>query len=191
MRKYSVVTFVNVAIWALIILALIGLLQEVRAGPLDLKPDAVFVQLGDGDRTRTATVGLDWRLPWKSEGANGDFSGYLEASIGRWWIDDGGMRRSPWVSQVGLTPVLRWRFGSGAQPWFAEVGIGLNVLSPLVHDEHRRFSTKFNFGDHLAVGHRLGKADEIALRLQHFSNGGIRQPNPGINFVQVRWTHGY
>jgi hypothetical protein len=27
-----------------------------------------------------------------------------------------------------------------------------------------------------------------SLRLQHFSNAGIREPNPGINFAQLRLT---
>jgi hypothetical protein len=31
--------------------------------------------------------------------------------------------------------------------------------------------------------------DEIALRVQHYSNGGIKQPNPGINFLQLRYAH--
>jgi lipid A 3-O-deacylase len=30
--------------------------------------------------------------------------------------------------------------------------------------------------------------NEISLRLQHFSNGGIKKPNPGENFVRVRYT---
>lgn len=52
------------------------------------------------------------------------------------------------------------------------------------------FSTTFNFGEHLAVGRQLGatRHHEVALRVQHFSNAGIRQPNPGENLVQVRYA---
>jgi lipid A 3-O-deacylase len=27
---------------------------------------------------------------------------------------------------------------------------------------------------------------DVSLRVQHLSNGGLRDPNPGINFVLVR-----
>ncbi|WP_280151352.1 acyloxyacyl hydrolase [Piscinibacter sp. XHJ-5] len=52
----------------------------------------------------------------------------------------------------------------------------------------RRLSTVFNFGDHVALGHRFGEQQrhELAFRIQHFSNAGLRKPNPGENFVQVR-----
>jgi lipid A 3-O-deacylase len=35
---------------------------------------------------------------------------------------------------------------------------------------------------------RFGPRDryDVGLRLQHLSNGGIRKPNPGIDFVQLR-----
>jgi Lipid A 3-O-deacylase (PagL) len=32
---------------------------------------------------------------------------------------------------------------------------------------------------------------ELALRLQHFSNGGIRRPNPGETFLQLRYAWRY
>ncbi len=155
------------------------------------RPDAVFMQFGDGNRTRTATVGLFWNLPWSGRWAGGQLSGYVDASIGRWWINEDGMVHSPWVTQVGLTPVLRYAWGEKSSRRFAELGIGANVLTPIFKDNDRRFSTAFNFGDHLALGRAFGEGgrEEIALRVQHFSNGGIKQPNPGINFVQVRYSH--
>ena len=156
-----------------------------------LHPNAVFVQGGDGDHTRTMTIGFDWDLPWRSELGSGELSSYFEASLGRWWISENGLRSSPWITQIGLTPVLRYRFGTGRPRWFTELGIGPNVLSPILQDHDRRFSTAFNFGDHLALGRSFGvhDEDEFALRVQHFSNGGIKQPNPGINIVQLRYTH--
>jgi len=156
-----------------------------------LRPGAVFLQFGDGNHTRTVTVGLSWDLPWRKRWANGELSAYVDASLGRWWINEDGMVRSPWVTQVGLTPVLRYRWGEEPQRWFAELGIGANVLTPVFNDYDRHFSTAFNFGDHLALGRTFGEGghEEIALRLQHYSNGGIKQPNPGINFVQLRYSH--
>jgi hypothetical protein len=63
-----------------------------------------------------------------------------------------------------------------------------DTLSPC-EKRRSRFSTRFNFGDHLAVGLRFGPRGEhgVALRLQHFSNGGIEKPNPGEDFLQLRY----
>ena len=71
------------------------------------------------------------------------------------------------------------------------VGIGANYISPIYRTESKRFSTAFNFGDHAAVGRILGdhRQASVALRLQHFSNGGIDEPNPGENFTQLRYSY--
>ena len=34
-------------------------------------------------------------------------------------------------------------------------------------------------------------AHELALRVQHYSNAGIRHPNPGENFVQLRGSFAF
>jgi len=59
------------------------------------------------------------------------------------------------------------------------------------HSGVKRFGSKFNFGDHAAIGLQLGKSrqHEVALRIEHFSNAGIEHPNPGENFLQLRYSH--
>ena len=63
-------------------------------------------------------------------------------------------------------------------------------MTPIYRTSDKRFGTVFNFGNHIGVGYRLqgSTSPEWSLRLQHFSNAGIRNPNPGENFLQVRWT---
>jgi hypothetical protein len=80
---------------------------------------------------------------------------------------------------------------SWARHWFAEIGIGANVILPVYRSKEKRFSTTFNFGDHFAIGRQFGAQHqhELALRIQHFSNGGIDEPNPGENFLQLRYSH--
>jgi hypothetical protein len=43
----------------------------------------------------------------------------------------------------------------------------------------------------MAVGRMFGaeRQHELVLRLEHFSNAGIDHPNPGENFVQLRYAH--
>jgi len=62
---------------------------------------------------------------------------------------------------------------------------------PVFQSRSRSFSTELNFQSHLAVGQALGAHGEndLALRIEHFSNAGIREPNPGMDFVSLRYTY--
>jgi hypothetical protein len=152
-------------------------------------PDAVYLQGGGGNHVASATVGVVWNGVWQYESGWGRWEANLDLSLGQWRVSSGhvpadGHRN---VTQIGLTPVLRlWPANWGG--FFVEAGIGANAIFPLYRNDDRRFSTAFNFGDHLGLGWRFGASHEIALRIQHFSNGSIKQPNPGENFVQVRYT---
>ena len=152
-----------------------------------LTPDGVLVQAGRASDTTTLTLGLqwDWSRTWQI-GERGRLSGYSEVSLGHWNADDDG--GSAVVTQIGFTPTLRYWHGGVMTGWFYEAGIGVNLLTPLYRTSEKRFSTAFNFGDHLAIGYRLGAPSgwEWSLRVQHFSNAGIDHPNPGENFVQLR-----
>jgi lipid A 3-O-deacylase len=151
---------------------------------------STFVQAGFANDARAYVVGASWDWQWKKSLRWGGVTGYWESSIGQWrtrHAPEGD--HSAWITQVGLTPVLRWS-PQATSRLFLELGIGANVLFPIYETDNKRFSTTFNFGDHLAVGHRLGR-HELSLRLQHFSNAGIRHPNPGENFVQLRYAVRY
>ncbi len=159
-------------------------------GPI-LRPTSLFIQAGSGDQSTHAYVaGATWS--WKAwHGGHGwTASAYFEADVGRWSTDEHGRSTSAWTTQLGLTPVLRIQPTGSAQAWFAEIGVGANEIVPLYQTGHKRFSTEFNFGDHFGIGRRLGRGDrqELVLRVQHFSNAGIAEPNPGENFVQLRYA---
>ena len=148
-------------------------------------PNGLIVQVGRTSNATTLGLGLQWNWSrsWRL-GEHGRLSGYNNVLLGRWRVDDGA---SAIVTQVGFTPAFRFWPRSAAHGWFFEGGIGANWLTPLYRTRDKRFSTAFNFGDHLAVGHRSALLGwEWSLRVQHFSNAGIREPNPGENFVQLR-----
>jgi lipid A 3-O-deacylase len=131
----------------------------------------------------------DWEPSWAL--APGLLSPYLEASISDWRYERRDGRGTAHLMQLALTPVLRWRFDGGASPWFAEAGVGLSVTSSLYETAGKRFSTRFNFGNHLGAGRNFGarREHEVVLRVEHFSNAGIKHPNPGENFFQVRYAY--
>jgi hypothetical protein len=164
----------------------------VAAAELEwLAPSTVILQAGAAEDTESYSVGATWDVPWQREFAGGVLSAYFEGSVGRWLgEDDGNGRSSAWVTQLGVTPVFRFYPDALRRTWFLEAGIGVNVVTPIYRSEDKSFSTAFNFGDHLAVGWRFGHAgsQEVALRVQHFSNAGIKHPNPGENFLQLRYS---
>ncbi|MDP9920711.1 hypothetical protein J2W24_006393 [Variovorax boronicumulans] len=153
-------------------------------------PSSAFVQAGSAHGTRTLTVGLSWDLPYRWQLGPGELSSYLEASYAYWQIQSADRAGLSHLSQLALVPVLRYRPEEGASPWFFETGVGVTATSSRYRTRQKSFSTSFNFSTHLAVGRSFGaqREHEIALRLEHFSNAGIKHPNPGENFVQLRYA---
>jgi hypothetical protein len=158
------------------------------------RPDAAFVQVGhpeDGSDTWSANVGLSYNWPALAKMVDVDWlttSG--EITVGYWQTQNLPPDRHRTSTQVGFTPVWRW-YPEGKSGWFAEAGIGANLITPIYTTPHKRFSTEFNFGDHVGAGWRGSRPGdgEWALRFQHFSNAGLGEPNPGINFLQLRYLH--
>ncbi|WER48093.1 acyloxyacyl hydrolase [Cupriavidus sp. WKF15] len=110
----------------------------------------------------------------------------VEASAGIWNPHGSGGNT---LGDLGLTPILRLQ-GGGSSGVFVEAGVGVHVLSRTHISDEKVFSTAFQFGDRVAVGYRFGDAldSELALRLQHYSNAGIKEPNPGINFFLLQYS---
>lgn len=154
--------------------------------------DGVSVELGQGDDTHMARIGAqwDWKKKWFTDG-NWLVAGYWEASAGR-WNGQNSRGNSHNLTDIGFTPVFRLqqKTPSGLAPYL-EAGIGVHLLSDTHINEHRRFSTAFQFGDHIGAGLRFGDKQEFDLgyRFQHLSNGSIKSPNPGINFSQIRLAY--
>lgn len=152
----------------------------------------IYGQVGSGDyRTRSATVGFTQSLRSADAVANSpwDFIGQFE--VGEWYVQRQADGQRKFFTQIGFTPVLRYTFGGGGvKGVFVEIGVGVNWITPHFQAGDERFSTAFNFGDHLGVGGRFGAKGEheVSLRFQHFSNAGIKNPNPGIDFAQVRYA---
>lgn len=152
-------------------------------------PDAVYLQGGVGSDVGSLGLGVTWDMAWQRPTSWGLLTSHWDLSLGVWHgsrADDAGTRRT--FIQIGITPVLRLWVQDSSR-FFLEAGIGANLIGPRYQNGDKRFGTAFNFGDHVAVGWRFGPngRDELTLRLQHFSNGGIKHPNPGENFVQLRY----
>lgn len=179
-------------VWGALLLGVFCLAMPRAAAAQSVwQPSAAFLQLGVAQSTHQLSAGLDWDWGQQWSLGSGQVTGYWEVSVAGWSYPSATGRRSAWLAQFGVVPVLRYRSDEGRSPWFYEFGIGATVTTTLYETERKRFSSNFNFGDHLAIGRSFGPQNrqEWALRLEHFSNGGIKKPNPGENFVELRYTH--
>jgi lipid A 3-O-deacylase len=154
-----------------------------------LAVDGISIEVGYGDGVDMARLGLQWNWDrqWFKEGT-WLVSGYWNAAIGQWKTDALPGQNSS-ITEIGLTPTFRLRHASG-KGVFAEAGIGAHLLSESTINS-RYFGSTFQFGSHLGAGYRFGekRTFELGLRVQHLSNAGIKRPNDGINFSQVRMQY--
>lgn len=165
---------------------------QTAAGPS--ADSSVFIQYGKGIGSSKA-YGIGATRDWPGAYGLGSFSvsGYWQAGAEWWKFDpasDGSSSRTK-LGKFELTPVFRLRGDNGRSPWFVDAGIGLTYTTHLYRTEDKAASTRFNFGDQVAAGYLFGpnQAHELALRFEHMSNAGIKQPNPAINFYQLRYSY--
>ncbi len=177
----------------LMVLAVTAAAAKPAAAEPSYAPNGVFLQVGVAEGTNAATAGLSWR--WSRQWAlgSGVVSGYWAAAISGWRYTaaDGAGYSNLW--QASFTPVVRYTPAGGDSPWFIEGGIGATYTNKVYVTDGRTFSTRFNFGDQIAIGAVFGPAREyeVSLRFEHFSNADIELPNPGQNFIQLRLSRNW
>lgn len=170
-----------------LLVLLAGALLAIDASA-DLMPHGLFVQGGAGeDSARALSAGAVWAWSWQRQVRGGRLEGITEAYVGRWSVKDNGDRAG--FTHFGVVPLLRYRFDEGRSPWFVEGGIGLTYMDRVYRTSDKQFSTHLNFADVLGAGRNFGGGgrQEVSLRLTHFSNGGFRHPNPGMNLLRLRY----
>jgi lipid A 3-O-deacylase len=149
--------------------------------------DGIAVELGSGEGADMGRVALQWRMKkrWLRD-SKSHLGGYWDVALGSWNYGAPGPGQNDEVVDIGVTPVLRYQRNSGAG-LYVEGGIGAHLLS---HSQlgDRRFSTLVQFGTHVGIGIRFGDKGrfDVSYRHQHLSNGGIKEPNNGIDFDQIR-----
>ena len=156
---------------------------------IDLVPSGAFVEGGIADRASySVTVGVVWPWSWRREIHGGELTGLTEAYVSHWSARGATERNS--LTQLGLLPLLRYRFDHGRSDWFVDAGIGISVMNAMYGTSNKQFSTRFNFVDVAGVGRSFGpqRRHELSLRVAHISNANIRKPNPGENFLQLRYA---
>lgn len=123
----------------------------------------------------------DWALPWKASVGQGfAIAAFLSGAIG--WIGDNESDTA--MGSLGPTFRLNYRnlpiaLIGGSSPTL----IGRNQIGG------RDLGSAFHFTSHIGISLNTGFAAEIGYRLQHMSNAGLGNDNPGLNsqVIFVGW----
>ena len=153
-----------------------------------LAVDSVALEYGVGDRNGVTRASAQWN--WNKplmRSAQSEVVGHWDVSASHW--HSRRFNNVPGQTQdfftLGVTPVLRWQ-GVAATGPYAEAGLGLHYFSKLYNNNGAQLSTHYQFGSLLGVGYRFTGNFDLGLRIQHFSNGGFKQPNTGVNLALIR-----
>jgi hypothetical protein len=163
------------------------------ASPAACALDGLAFEFGHSDSSNANVnlyrVSAQW--DWKKrlvEMGSWNLGGYWETTFGYWDNNSFG-RSGDSIFDVGVTPVLRLQPNNLAgTSVYAELGVGVHLLSRTSVSPQRQFGSAFQFGDHVGAGLRFGEKGQydIGYRYQHLSNAGIKGPNQGINYHQLR-----
>lgn len=149
--------------------------------------DAAYVWYSGGKKADNITVGLqwDWDKRWLS--SDGKFvGGYWDVNISQWHGSDHfTLQETQIIKVAGVTPMFRWQNDSKTG-YYLEGGIGARWITALWDNAGRQLSTHYQFADTIAAGYAYHSGLDVALKLEHTSNAGIKMPNSGMNFFGVR-----
>ncbi|OGB22045.1 MAG: hypothetical protein A3I66_19290 [Burkholderiales bacterium RIFCSPLOWO2_02_FULL_57_36] len=150
--------------------------------------DSASLEFGTGNRTDVTRVGLQWSWDRQWRKRNGTHIGaYWDLSLAEW--RGNRFQNQPGNTQrfmaIGITPVFHLQ-NDDLTGLYSEAGVGLQHLFETYDNNGRRLSTNFQFASHLGIGYVFRNKLDLGMRIQHFSNGGIKKPNGGVNFIVVR-----
>jgi lipid A 3-O-deacylase len=162
------------------------------AQAFDLHPDAITVETGAGENSvRMVGAGLRWAWDFESMRKSAELTAHTELLANQWRARLADRSATVQYTQLVLLPTLRMQLARGASPWFLEVGVGVSWTDHAFQTPGHTFSTQWNFQDVVGAGYVFGGPkgrDEIQLRLGHFSNAGLENPNPGQTYLQLRYA---
>ncbi len=110
----------------------------------------------------------------------GALTGYWDAGYTFWKGDKSSDNHS-----VSVSPVLLYEFSGDVLKPYLEAGIGVSFFEN-TRIESQRLGSSFQFEDRFGVGVRFYN-QTIGLRAIHYSNGGLKKPNNGIETYSLHY----
>jgi len=136
-----------------------------------------------GGGTARIALGFDWDKAWL-QSSTGKLTGYWDLGYTYWQAgDEAGGRHS-----VSFAPVFVYEFGQGNLKPFIEAGVGVSLFTGTTAGD-QKFGSAFNFEDRLGAGLKIGETQKVGLRVIHYSNASIKEPNDGIESYSLFYSH--
>ncbi len=152
--------------------------------------DGRSASLEIGSSSKVRMVRAQWQSQWEQRWlpSNGmHVGGYWDGGIAQW--RGKAARNIPGhyqsITNLNFTPMFRLQSDT-LRGWYGEGGIGINLLSARYDNNDDFLSTLFQFNDRLGFGYVNRQGWDVGIRAEHFSNGGIKRPNSGVNFLVLR-----
>lgn len=143
----------------------------------------VMVQAGYSGESEMAGLGLRLSPFWTTRWGGFNVAAHPEFQINR-HHERHSEPGSDALWQAGGTAMLRAVYGEHGMRPYVELGLGLNYLNRTELGSNE-YSTRFQFGEHLGAGIETRNGWFGGWRFSHYSNGGLRSPNNGLNAHQV------
>lgn len=153
--------------------------------------DSASLEFASANKTQMLRLGVQWMWSekwWQSNDTH--IGGYWDLTLAQWRERNykSGTDDHRNLTSVGITPVFRFQHDSKIG-LYTEAGIGLHLLSDTYDNNDHVLSGNAQFGSHVGVGYIFKNNVDISFKFQHFSNGGIKQPNDGVNFSILKISH--
>lgn len=150
--------------------------------------DSASAEFATGNHTKMLRAGAQWNWAsqwWSSNGTH--VGGYWDATLALWQGNhyQGVSGNTQNLMDIGITPVFRLQ-NDNKLGFYGEAGVGLHLLSEIYDNNGRHFSSNFQFGDHIGFGYVLKNGWDLGFKIQHYSNGGVKHPNPGVNYAVLK-----
>ena len=150
-----------------------------------LAVDSVSAEVASGNKSQLYRVGAQWNMDGKFAVTSGsEIWGFWDLTGAIWrqnkYQNELGATKS--FLDLGFTPTGRWQ-APNHQGAYLEAGLGPHLNTGVYENNGRRLSTHLQFGTALGVGYTMANGLDLALKITHFSNGSIKQPNNGVNLA--------
>lgn len=136
-----------------------------------------------GESSMTYRLGLQWgwdKSWWQSD--VGRLTGYWSAAYTFWDGDQSASNNS-----LSFSPVFVYEFAGQSVKPYVELGLGMALFSS-TEVENNNLGSAFQFEDRIGFGLRFAGGHEVGIRATHYSNGGITDPNDGIESYALHYT---
>ena len=143
--------------------------------------DVTFAVGQTGDSTTVYRIGtqVDFGSRWLQSGT-GHLGGYWDTGYTYWEGDETASNHS-----LSFSPVFVYEFTGEMFRPYVEMGIGIAAFSS-TEVEGNDLGSSFQFEDRLGFGVRFAD-QELGVRVIHYSNAGLKQPNGGVETYTLHY----